>query len=92
MKELKDNMKQYVGTKVINAVPMNRLDYNTLRGWKLPDDENGSDEGYLVEYVDGGKANVEGFDGYISWSPKDVFEKSYKPNYTFLDRLNIKFK
>lgn len=29
---------------------------------------------------DGGKANHPKFDGYISWSPKDVFEKSYKAN------------
>ena len=83
MKELKDNMKKYIGTKVINAVPMNRLDYTVLRGWQLPADENGSDEGYLVEYIDGVKTNVEGFDGYISWSPKGVFEKSYKDTFGF---------
>ena len=69
----------YIGTKIINAVPMNRLDYNILRGWTLPADENGSDEGYLVEYLDGGKANVPGYAGYVSWSPKDVFERAYRP-------------
>ena len=58
---------------------MDRLAYNVLRGWTVPDDENPADEGYLVEYVDGGKANVPGFDGYISWSPKDVFERAYHP-------------
>lgn len=69
----------YIGTKIINAVPMNRLDYNILRGWTLPADENGSDEGYLVEYLDGGKANVLGYAGYVSWSPKDVFDRAYRP-------------
>jgi len=71
-------MQTYIGTKIINAKPMNRLDYNQFRGWKLPADENGTDEGYLVEYVDGGQANTEEYSGYVSWSPKDVFEKAYK--------------
>ena len=70
--------KTYVGTKVIHAVEMNRLDYNVLRGWNLPEDENGEDAGYLVQYADGGALNVPGFSGYISWSPKDVFERSYE--------------
>lgn len=71
-------MKKYIGTKVINAKPMNRLDYNNFRGWKLPENENGSDEGYLVEYSDGGKPNTAEFAGYVSWSPKEQFEKAYK--------------
>ena len=67
----------YVGTKVIHAEPMTRADYNTFRGWDLPADENGADEGYLVEYADGGDANVAGFAGYVSWSPKEVFDRAY---------------
>jgi hypothetical protein len=70
-------MKKYIGTKVINAIPMNRQEYVNFRGWKLPQDENGADEGYLVEYTDGGKPNTPQYAGYVSWSPKDVFEKSY---------------
>lgn len=50
-------MKNYIGTKIINASPMTRLAYNQLRGWMLPANENGDDAGYLVEYVDGGKPN-----------------------------------
>jgi len=73
-------MKQYTGTKTINATPMNREAYNDLRGWDMPADEDGADDGYLVEYTDGGKTNVEGYAGYISWSPKCVFEKSYLPS------------
>ena len=72
-------MKPYVGTKRIQAMPMTRGVYNELRGWTVPPDENADDEGFLVEYVDGGKPNVAGFAGYVSWSPKDVFERAYRP-------------
>ena len=72
-------MEKFIGTKIINAKPMSRAEYNSFRGWKLPEDENGSDEGFLVEYVDGGAANTTEYSGYISWSPKDVFENAYRP-------------
>ena len=68
----------YEGTKRVHAQPMTRGAYNAYRGWQLPADENPADEGYLVEYVDGGPSNAFGHAGYISWSPKDVFERSYK--------------
>ena len=68
----------YEGTKRVHAKPMNRGDYNSYRGWEVPADENPADEGYLVEYVDGGRGNDSRHAGYISWSPKDVFERSYK--------------
>jgi len=71
-------MERYIGVKIINAKEMNRLEYNKFRGWELPSDENGSDEGYLVEYIDGGKANTKEYKGYVSWSPKEVFERSYR--------------
>lgn len=72
------NMRRYVGIKAVNAKPMNRADYNRMRGWELPMDEDGTDEGYLVEYADGQRPNVEGFEGYVSWSPADVFERAYR--------------
>ena len=72
-------MEKYIGTKIIKAKPMNREEYNALRGWVVPDNENGKDEGYLVEYIDGGQANHLMYEGYISWSPRDVFERAYKP-------------
>lgn len=72
-------MDKYIGVKEINAVPMNRREYNNLRGWPVPIDENPLDEGYLVEYLDGGQANHKDFKGYISWSPKEVFERAYRP-------------
>ncbi|EIW8629030.1 DUF2829 domain-containing protein [Klebsiella pneumoniae] len=72
-------MTKHIGVKLINAFPMTRQAYNDFRGWQLPADENGADEGYLVEYLDGGKPNTDRFDGYVSWSPKEVFEKAYRP-------------
>lgn len=72
-------MKQYIGVKLINAIDMTRAAYNILRDWELPADENGDDAGYLVEYLDGGQANHKDFEGYISWSPKAVFENAYGP-------------
>ena len=72
-------METYLGVKLIHAKPMTRAAYNNLRGWIVPSDENPDDEGYLVEYVDGGKSNHPQFTGYISWSPKDVFERAYRP-------------
>lgn len=84
-------MKKYIGKKEINAIPMNRQEYNDFRGWKLPEDENGEDEGYLIEYVDGGRANTPQYNGYVSWSPKDVFERAYKSIETPLDRLYVEY-
>ena len=46
-------MRVYIGTKMIKAMPMNRKEYNDYRGWPMPADEEASDEGYLVEYMDG---------------------------------------
>lgn len=71
-------MKTYIGTKIINAKPMTRGDYNAFRGWTVPADENPADEGYLVEYTDGGKGNTDLYAGYVSWSPKEQFEGAYR--------------
>lgn len=71
-------MGTYIGTKVVHATPLNRGAYNKYRGWEVPADENPFDEGYLVEYVDGGKSNHPDHKGYISWSPKEVFERAYQ--------------
>lgn len=45
---------------------MTRGDYNLYRGWKIPENENPADEGYLVKYPD----------GYESWCPKKQFEEA----------------
>lgn len=72
-------MQRYIGTKLINAKPMTRAEYNAFRGWTVPADENPDDAGYLVEYVDGGKGNTDHYAGYVSWSPADVFDRAYRP-------------
>ena len=68
-------MKQYIGTKIIMAKPMTRGEYNIYRGWKIPENENPEDEGYLVKYSD----------NYESWSPKEAFDEAYREcnNMTF---------
>ena len=71
-------MNRFIGTKIIIAEAMTRAAYNLFRGWTLPADENGADDGYLVEYQDGGKPNVPGRAGYVSWSPKEQFDSAYR--------------
>lgn len=71
-------MQKYIGTMSINAKPMTRGEYNKLRNWGVPADENPNDKGYLIEYTDSPNPNLEGFSGYVSWSPKDVFERAYQ--------------
>lgn len=74
-------LQSYEGTQRVRAEPMTRGDYNQLRGWRVHGGlyEDQQDTGYLVEYIDGGKPNVVGFDGYVSWLPKDIFERTYFP-------------
>lgn len=69
---------RFIGTKIIIAEAMTRAAYVAFRGWQLPADENGADEGYLVEYEPDGKPNVEGRAGYVSWTPKAAFDAAYK--------------
>lgn len=71
-------MLKFIGTKRILAIPMNRREYNDYRGWTLPENENGEDPGFLVEYIEGGARNDDRHMGYISWSPTDVFLASYQ--------------
>jgi hypothetical protein len=78
IEEVKSAMRTYVGTRTVRAMPLTLGDYNRIRGWQIPADENHADEGYLVEYLDGGPSNQTEFENYISWSPKDVFDRAYK--------------
>lgn len=89
-------MKTYIGTKIVRAEPLSRQEYNDLRSWHLPEDENGEDAGYLVEYTDGGKPNHHAFEGYISWSPREQFENAYigipegvQPVVFYVDQRNV---
>ena len=82
-------MEKYLGTKLVKAQPMTRQEYNDYRNWTLPSDENGTDDGMLVEYIDGGTSNDARHVGYISWSPLDVFNRAYRriDGHTFSDAL-----
>lgn len=66
-----EEMKPYIGVKRVNARPMTDKEFAVYRDKiRAVEDENASDgtsQGYLVEYEN----------GYVSWSPRDVFEKSY---------------
>ena len=70
---------RYIGTTIVNAVPMTRLDYNNFRGWTVPEDEDGADTGFLIEQVDETAANSLTYRGHQSWLPDAVFHKIYKP-------------
>lgn len=79
-------MKKFIGTKEVLAEPMMEgIAY--ANGWArkgaFVDDNHNGREGYHVQYV-----NPDG-STYDSWSPKDVFEKSYKPSETFKERVQI---
>lgn len=65
-------MKNYLGVKKLEAEPMKLVDAEELLRRKI---KPGNEDGYLVKYED----------GYMSWSPKDVFEKAYRTfdNLTF---------
>ncbi len=82
-------MNKYIGTKEVNARPLTLGSYNSLRGWIMPLEENPDAEGYLVEYLDSPNKNHPDYDNYISWSPKDVFDRSYTLNDTFIQRLAL---
>ena len=60
-------MKKYIGCKLLKAEPMTRGAYNEYRGWTIPEDEDPEDPGYFVRYPE----------GYVSWSPKHIFEQAY---------------
>lgn len=83
----------YRGTKEMRATPMTKAEYCLLRGWPIPADEDPAEEGYVVQYEDGGAPQEEmaakGFTGYVSWSPADVFERAYQPSSTHLERMEI---
>jgi hypothetical protein len=67
-------MKNYIGTKKISAEPCTRGEHSISKGFPKVINGNAEDEGYKVIYED----------GYESWIPKDVFEKTYVLADTFL--------
>ena len=75
-------MKQYIGTKIVEAEPATLYELKegghflkkdseewTKENAQIPELSSSKREGYAVRYAD----------GYESWSPKDVFELAYLP-------------
>ena len=61
-------MDKYVGTKIIEAEPAIRKAGKVYTANDpIPKSMETVEEGYKVKYPD----------GYVSWSPKEVFEKAY---------------
>lgn len=74
-------MQSYIGVKLIKASTlMTKVNYCEYRGWTVPEDEDPDELVYLVEYEkdENSKQNHPDHEGYISMSPKDVFEKAYR--------------
>lgn len=76
-------MKKYIGTKQVNAEPMNLGEFIEQIGRNpyanSPEEHSDNEDGYIVQYED----------GYKSWSPKSAFEKAYRVAETFIDRMHI---
>ena len=75
-------LKQYIGTKMVKAEPMAKS-AAVAKGWARPSEGNEDVPGYHVQYT-----NPDG-STYDSWSPKEVFEKSYQVAEDIKDRLII---
>lgn len=76
-------MTQYIGTKQVMAEPMNE-EAAVEKGFARKNTDNHEwRNGYHVQY-----ANPDG-SIYESWSPRQVFEQSYRKSETFLDRMRI---
>lgn len=92
IEEIKSSLRTYIGTKQIKASPMNWGDYCKLRGFE-GGEKHPNTIGYIVEYplTEDSTPNVEGFDGYVSWSPVKAFEEAYMvaEHETHLIRIEI---
>lgn len=63
-------MQQYIGTKIIEAVPAIRQGGKVYEaGVPIAEDGSPCEVGYKVRYPD----------GYESWSPRAAFEEAYRP-------------
>lgn len=65
-----DGMRSYIGTKIILAEEMTYAQFQERYPGRIigVQSETVPNSGYLVKYPD----------GYVSWSPANVFEQSYR--------------
>lgn len=78
-------MKQYLGIKKVMAEPMNEQAAVAKGFARKNTDRHEWRDGYHVQYT-----NPDG-STYDSWSPRQVFEQSYRQSETFLDRMHIEY-
>lgn len=73
-------MQNYIGVKEVKARPMTKKEYWEYRGGVVPSNEDPNEEVYLIEYPEDSdsKPNHPNHKGYISMSPKSVFDKAYR--------------
>ncbi|MBQ8830827.1 MAG: DUF2829 domain-containing protein [Oscillospiraceae bacterium] len=62
-------MKKYIGTKIVEAMPMVKGDFDLYKNRELKANEYSDVPGYLVKYPS----------EYESWSPAGAFEEAYRP-------------
>jgi len=60
--------KCYIGSKIIRGIPMDEVTFLTTVKKQVERADRETRPGYRVTYPD----------GYVSWSPKDVFEMAYR--------------
>lgn len=78
-------MKHYIGTKQVMAEPMNEQAAVSKGFARKNTDGHEWRDGYHIQYT-----NPDG-STYDSWSPRQVFEQSYRQSETFLDRMHIEY-
>lgn len=81
-KVAKGQMQTYTGTKTVKAIPTTKREYLEYRGWDVPKGEDPEEVIYLVEYAVDPKStpNHDAHEGYITMSPKHVFDEAYRSN------------
>lgn len=81
------DLTQFAATHTIFAKPMNLGEYNNLRGWTIPADEDPSEEGFLI--VHGNKKPEAILLSDLTWAKKSTFENKYTATDTFDQRLKL---
>lgn len=73
----------------ISAQPMTLGQYNKLKGWDIPANEDPDEQGYLIVLVDKKPEALELTD--LTWCRKSIFDAKYSPSNTFEERLNVEY-
>lgn len=60
--------RTYESIEKVAGTPMTRLEYNQFRGWELPLDEDGTDDGFLLHREH----------GPVNWVEAEQFKLTYK--------------